>query len=461
VSWKFRKRIRACPGVHVNISRSGFSTTIGVPGFSVNFGQRGTYLNLGLPGTGIYNRIRLDRDARPTNGAHQDMPFSCSRIDIKSTGLDVGSEALEGMSTALFEMRKERERTNEETARLVWLIKRIQSEQSKIRRRATGFFSLFMSNTKTQELTYLADTIDRDTEILQAEAQSLSDYAGSLNLPVFTEWTDDAREAWDALTDAFQSASECSVIWDIVSESNDVHATRSRPNGVHRLDRQPTQWMTDDVADLLCAVEALVIGNVNGPDLYLYPSFVYIPDADSFFDIRDLDVDFTYCRVTERERLPPDAKTDGNTWDKVNKDGSPDRRFNENYQIPIAVYGKLFLSSSNGISEAYLLSDVYKAKEFYIRMKEYLEICKTQRGRKADSSRKSQDRKKVEPSPKAKEDPYLVLGVSRDASMEDITRVYRSLAKIYHGDVSTPGVQDDQMKRINIAYDDIVSQRKG
>lgn len=55
----FRTSIRVAPGVRLNFSRSGVSTTIGRRGLSVNTGRRGTYLNAGLPGTGISSRTRI------------------------------------------------------------------------------------------------------------------------------------------------------------------------------------------------------------------------------------------------------------------------------------------------------------------------------------------------------------------------------------------------------------------
>lgn len=56
---KFRKRIRIAPGVVLNISKSGISTTIGPRGASVNIGKAGTYLNTGIPGTGLYDRQKI------------------------------------------------------------------------------------------------------------------------------------------------------------------------------------------------------------------------------------------------------------------------------------------------------------------------------------------------------------------------------------------------------------------
>ena len=62
MGWRFQKRIRIAPGVRLNVSRAGISTTIGPKGLSVNTGGRGTYLNAGLPGTGLSTRTRLDGD---------------------------------------------------------------------------------------------------------------------------------------------------------------------------------------------------------------------------------------------------------------------------------------------------------------------------------------------------------------------------------------------------------------
>jgi Protein of unknown function (DUF4236) len=63
---RFRRRITIVPGVHLNISRSGISTSVGVRGASLTLGKRGTYGNIGLPGTGISYRERIS----PPNSTH-------------------------------------------------------------------------------------------------------------------------------------------------------------------------------------------------------------------------------------------------------------------------------------------------------------------------------------------------------------------------------------------------------
>lgn len=67
---KFRKSVKVCKGVRVNISKSGVSTTVGRKGASVNIGKKGTYLNYGLPGTGIYDRKKISGSNNKSNGSY-------------------------------------------------------------------------------------------------------------------------------------------------------------------------------------------------------------------------------------------------------------------------------------------------------------------------------------------------------------------------------------------------------
>ena len=67
MGFRFSKRITIMPGVRINISKSGLSTSVGPRGLSMTMGRNGTFLNAGLPGTGLSYRERIDRPSRASN----------------------------------------------------------------------------------------------------------------------------------------------------------------------------------------------------------------------------------------------------------------------------------------------------------------------------------------------------------------------------------------------------------
>ncbi|WP_174904236.1 DUF4236 domain-containing protein [Burkholderia pseudomultivorans] len=54
MGFRFRKSIKIAPGIKVNVSKSGFSTSIGGRGSSINIkGDRVRKATVGIPGTGL------------------------------------------------------------------------------------------------------------------------------------------------------------------------------------------------------------------------------------------------------------------------------------------------------------------------------------------------------------------------------------------------------------------------
>ena len=50
---RFRKSIKIAPGIRLNISKGGISTSLGGKGATVNIGKKGTRLTAGIPGSGL------------------------------------------------------------------------------------------------------------------------------------------------------------------------------------------------------------------------------------------------------------------------------------------------------------------------------------------------------------------------------------------------------------------------
>ena len=59
---------------------------------------------------------------------------------------------------------------------------------------------------------------------------------------------------------------------------------------------------------------------------------------------------YAMTRFIEGDGVPSDATVVDQTWRFVNKNGGPDRRFNNNVQLPIVNYGVLRFSSANGLN---------------------------------------------------------------------------------------------------------------
>jgi hypothetical protein len=59
MGFRFQKRLSILPGVRINLSKSGVSTSLGPRGADVNIGRDGVTTNAGIPGTGLSYRQKL------------------------------------------------------------------------------------------------------------------------------------------------------------------------------------------------------------------------------------------------------------------------------------------------------------------------------------------------------------------------------------------------------------------
>ena len=69
MGFRFRKSIKLFPGVRLNLSKSGVSTSIGRPGATINISARGARATVGLPGTGLSYSEKVSADDEPDGGA--------------------------------------------------------------------------------------------------------------------------------------------------------------------------------------------------------------------------------------------------------------------------------------------------------------------------------------------------------------------------------------------------------
>jgi hypothetical protein len=200
--------------------------------------------------------------------------------------------------------------------------------------------------------------------------------------------------------------------------------------------------------------------SMSGTKLFFLPDLVLFHDARAFGAIAysELRVDASTTTFIEEDGVPSDAVVVSTTWRYVNKNGGPDRRFNNNRQLPVARYGTLVLSSPSGLNIHLHVSNPDKSLAFANCWHELQNRSTrpvspaTGEGSNASKTRKSGD-------PHA----YSVLGIDSTATQAEIATAYHRLAKMYHPDKVAglapefQAIAEERMKEINAAYNALKS----
>jgi hypothetical protein len=114
--------------------------------------------------------------------------------------------------------------------------------------------------------------------------------------------------------------------------------------------------------------------NSKGGELYLYPCFVLyraLGETFSLIEHKDIQWDARSISFPEVDKIPSDARVAGQIWAKANKDGTRDKRFANNYEIPLVQYGELRLTTTGGLNEEFHVSNLDRLVNFVKAFKEF------------------------------------------------------------------------------------------
>jgi hypothetical protein len=92
--------------------------------------------------------------------------------------------------------------------------------------------------------------------------------------------------------------------------------------------------------------------------LYFLPDRILVWDMNGVGAVgfEQINVTFGETRFIEDGGVPSDSRVVDKTWRYVNKKGGPDRRFNNNREIPIVIYEEILLTSKSGVQELFQAS---------------------------------------------------------------------------------------------------------
>jgi len=365
MAWSFRKRIKIIPGVHLNFSKSGISTSIGVKGASVTFSKSGTFLNTSIPSFGLNSRQKLSvPNTNPQLPIYNtDIPIELSNDNIFSADIhEITSQDMQGVKEAILLAQQQRKDLKDDLLKI-----RTSLGTSKLKRILSYVFVYGLIKKTIPE--NLKIDIDAQREAINQTKEQINNCFVKLDL----EFEPEILEKYNRLSEAFRKLISSNKIWDVTSAHyQDRIVARSSASTI--VNKRSVKFSFKTLPDIKSDFEAFYFQNANGADLYFYPSFIVMFSNNTKFAIVGFDeiyLNHGYVRFTETGIVPRDSKVIDRTWLKVNKNGTPDKRFKGNYQIPIVKYGEISLSTDTGLNEEYEFSNYEFTEDFGTAFKEY------------------------------------------------------------------------------------------
>jgi DNA polymerase III subunit epsilon len=340
--WYFRRSRKYGP-FRVTISNSGISGSVGLGGVRLTSSKRGTYVSAS-PGGGLYFRERVG----PTNS--RPLPPAANDPTVMQ---GIASTDASGM----VEHKAILERINANEARGSWLpwagiaIAVTTSVIWSPIGLVLGIVCIavcfgareYLRGTSPVELDYrLGDEEKRKHEILQTAFNSL----------------EGSRRLWQI--NAFGNTDD----WKRNGGANQLikRTNASTGRGTPRSFRANVE-----VPSLKLKRETL----------YFLPDMLFVQQRRTFGSVAyaSLVIADSVTRFNETEDVPSGAQVVGTTWRFVNRSGGPDRRFNNNRQIPVVLYGEIALRSKSGLRVAMMTSCPEASHSFAEGIRE-MQVCK-------------------------------------------------------------------------------------
>lgn len=367
MGWRFRKSFKLFPGVKLNLSRGGLSLSLGGSPATLNIGPRGPRATLGVPGSGLSFSVPLGGQPAGRGGAHAPAPAAgiappAPAVPQAATSVDSSMHEIRSVSPDLMRggsmdgFRQLLQEAQKEEAAIAAEVEALEPVTARSTRRAASWSRGWLFKRLFPKK---AARIQQQAEEDAARLAELREQLELCRVRTEIEVPAELVEPYRQFIEAFRVLAGSAATWDtIAARSTDRVAERTTAG--RTIDRKPVRFQMAKCRVIDFADPVPCLSNHNGGDLFLYPGFVLVHGNGGAFavlDVREVRLDINEVQFQEAENVPPDAQVVGHTWLRANKDGSPDRRFNGNRQIPVARYGRLTVASGNGLCEEWMASN--------------------------------------------------------------------------------------------------------
>lgn len=341
MQWKFRKDFQVMPGMYLTYGKNGIKTKLQT-----------------------YNRSQKDGFEKEKLKYQIFKPFDAGH-EIKSSSINtLTSTSLTDFKSLLLTSTQ----VFEETDRLFAENYKTKEEVSTKLRRLKKSLLKFLYKKRIKQTEDELELLNQKVDELQEQLKCSSVFLKIDSDDVFTE-------SYKIIRKAFSLLSKSEKQWDFTS-SRATNRIAERTSAANTVTRSVIQLSEKRLSILDTDEPPMCFHNMNGGDLYLYPGFMIIYDSNTEFavvDYSEVNIKCNQTRFIESEVVPSDTKTVDYTWYKVNKDGTPDKRFASNYKIPIVIYGEIHFTSKLGLNEVFCFSNAESALLFYKAFFDYVD----------------------------------------------------------------------------------------
>jgi hypothetical protein len=348
MGFRFRKSINLGGGFKINLSKSGIGYSWGTKGYRISRTARGTTRRTySIPGTGI---SYVDESGGRNRNRNQSQRRNQNRISQPSQ---------QRISQPMYNQTPERAIESADISQFKEAEEGTISDSLERTIRLNFIGSILLWGLLLIPVNPILALIPIVGAVLKIAAHT----AGRVTLEY--SFDPEKEDEHTRRIDAWQLLAEGKKEWQVLTEQ--FNDNRKVNAGAGRsLKRIPCKIEKSHPYYIKTNVDTIQIILHNKERLIILPDKVFFirKRKVGMIDYNDFRISVSSVRFVERDPIPQDAQVVGQTWQYVNKNGTPDQRFKNNKQIPVCLYGQVFLRSSSGLNVELQISNVQNARDF-------------------------------------------------------------------------------------------------
>lgn len=328
MGFRFRKSINLGGGFRINISKSGIGYSWGTKGYRITKTAKGTVRETAsIPGTGI-SYVKEYKNHKKANPTTKNIPISDT--NCYDTENIVNASAAKMVSDGLEDILS--------SARKTLLVNKLST---------IGLVLFFILGCVYPILFVLFIAC----LIMKIYAKT----AGRIALEYDID--EDQKDTIKKRMEPMILVTKSNKVWRIIQSSKVIDQKYSAGAG-STVKRVSCSAFTNIPYPFKSSITGACF-KYGKETLIFLPDKLFILQGSKVGALSYSDLS-TYAHTTrfvEHEQVPKDASIVGQAWQYVNKNGGPDKRFKNNRQMPICLYGEIELKSISGLNTVIMFSN--------------------------------------------------------------------------------------------------------